>query len=57
LGGVGVPGGGNTDWLPPGHFLSCDADSAYVYVAWPDTRTYISGQNKTEIYFRRGTIN
>jgi hypothetical protein len=42
------------DSAPPGDFLTCDADSQYLYVAWPDSRNQQGGQDMTyKVYFRR----
>ncbi len=46
-------GGGaprNTAWVPPGDFLTCDADSVNLYVAWPDNRADQGGTPGTHAY-------
>jgi len=56
IGGFGNPFG-NFNWVPPGDFLTCDADAIYLYVAWPDSRDNQpanEGNNApTKVYFRR----
>lgn len=53
IGGYGNPFA-TGDQLPPGDFLTCDADSNTLYVAWPDSRANQNGHNNapTEVYFR-----
>jgi hypothetical protein len=56
IGGYGNPFGFHEKHLPPGDFLTCDADVDHLYVAWPDSR---ANQNMghendpTRVYFRR----
>jgi hypothetical protein len=50
IGGYGPARG---DWVPPGDFLTCDADYNTLYVAWPDSRADQSYPNAlTNVYFR-----
>ena len=59
LGSASIGGYGNPDpftnfaWNPPGDFLTCDADSNTLYVAWPDTRANQGNPSAlTNVYFR-----
>ena len=47
IGGGQPPRG---DWVPPGDFLTCDADSVKLYVAWPDNRGDQGGSPGTHAY-------
>lgn len=41
------------DWVPPGDFLTCDADQNRLYVAWPDSRdNQGTPAALTKVYFR-----
>lgn len=37
--------------FPPGHFISCDADDSFLYVAWPDSRTWHTGATDEPLIF------
>jgi hypothetical protein len=47
-------GGFRGNHVPPGDVLTCDADSQYLYVAWPDSRNQQGGHTTLPIqaYFR-----
>jgi hypothetical protein len=52
IGGYGNPAG-SPDHIPPGDFLTCDAGSNTLYVAWPDSRANQSDTGApTAVYFR-----
>ena len=53
IGGYGNPF--NTEnHIPPGDFLTCDADVDHLYVAWPDSRANQGTPDAfTRVYFRR----
>jgi hypothetical protein len=57
--GTASVGGFNaTEWngnhVPPGDFLTCDADNNRLYVAWPDSRETQNGPSyPIVVYFRR----
>jgi hypothetical protein len=49
-----IGGFNNQSWVPPGDFLSCDADATNVYVSWPDSRDQQGDPtNPIKVYFRR----
>lgn len=54
MGGKGIPGSFER-WVPPGDFLSCDADGASFMAVWPDTRgfTQDTPNTETKVYIRR----
>jgi hypothetical protein len=52
IGGYGNPFA-TESWIPPGDFLTCDADVNRLYVAWPDTRANQTNSGAfTNVYFR-----
>lgn len=56
IGGFGIPNNNYEPHLPPGDFLSCDADSNFLYIAWPDSRHALTNQWLTRgprIFFRK----
>jgi hypothetical protein len=54
-GGAGQPKDDNQIYYaPPGEFLSCTASNEWLWIAWPDSRTYLNQDpDKSEIYLRR----
>ena len=54
IGGYGNPFGNHENHIPPGDFLTCDADIDHLYVAWPDSRDNQGTPTApTKVYFRR----
>lgn len=59
LGGAAMPKPLNSvHYAPPGEFIACDASDDFLWIVWPDSRTYLDSQDdEPRIYLQRVARN